>query len=140
MTGDKIFLDTNVFVYAYDVSAGIKHKKAQEIIVALWDSGNGVLSTQVLQEFFMIVTKKIPNLLDPMIVKQIISDFLKWNVVVNNGETILKSIELHRKHYYSFWDSMIIQSAIDGNADILFSEDFADDKTIEGVKIKNPFK
>ena len=64
MEGDKVFLDTNIIIYAYDLSAGEKHKKAKNILLELWDSGLGVISTQVLQEFFVNVTQKIPKSLD----------------------------------------------------------------------------
>jgi len=56
MPGAKIFLDTNVLIYAYDVSAGERRKKAEKILVDLWESGKGLLSTQVLQDFFVSVT------------------------------------------------------------------------------------
>ena len=64
MEGDKVFLDTNIIMYAYDVSAGEKHEIAKKILVELWDSGLGVISTQVLQEFFVNVTQKIQKPLD----------------------------------------------------------------------------
>ena len=139
MKGDKIFLDTNIVVYAHDTSAGEKHKVAEKLMQDLWDSGLGVLSAQVLQEFFVIVTKKIPKPLDIKITKEIISDLLKWEVVINNGDSILDAIEIHLRHRYSFWDSMIIESAIKGGASLLLSEDLPDGEVINGVTIKNPF-
>lgn len=139
MIEDRVFVDTNILIYAHDTSAGIKHKKAQDIIVDLWESGLGILSIQVLQEFFVCVTNKISKPLTLDKTKEIIESLLKWNIVVNDGEFILKAIEIHRRYRYSFWDSMIIQAAIKGNANFLLSEDLSNDQIIEGVRVKNPF-
>ena len=72
--------------------------------------------------------------------KDIISDLLRWEIVVNDGDSILEAIELHSRHKYSFWDSLIIQAAIKGGASLLLSEDLAGGQTIHCVAIKNPFK
>ena len=95
MPGAKIFLDTNVLIYAYDVSAGERREKAEKILVDLWESGQGLLSTQVLQEFFVSVTRKIPQPLALKAAKQIVNDLLSWDIVVNDGDSILEAIELH---------------------------------------------
>ena len=139
MKEDKTFLDTNILVYAHDVSAGKKHEIAKNIVLELWNSWNGLISTQVLQEFFVIVTKKIQIPIEINTTKEIINSLLKWDVVINDGKTILEAIEIHKKYKYSFWDSMIIQSAINGGAEILLSEDLPDGEIVEGIKIKNPF-
>ena len=139
MPGDKIFLDTNIIVYAYDTSAGEKHEKAANTIVDLWDSGLGLISTQVLQEFFVTVTAKLPKPLETGPASEIISDFLKWDVVINDGDIILDAIEIQTEYGYSFWDSMIITSAIKGGADLLFTEDLTDGHSIKGVAVVNPF-
>ena len=139
MPGDKIFVDTNILVYAYDVSAGEKHKIAHKTVADLWNSGSGVLSTQVLQELFVTITQKIPKPVDIDLAKEIVSDLLKWNIVVNDGESILGAIEIHKKYKYSFWDSMIIESALKGRCSILLSEDLAEVQ-VGSVIIQNPFK
>lgn len=135
----RVFLDTNIIIYAYDVSAGDKHEIAKKIMIDLWDSGSGVLSTQVLQEFFINATQKIPKPLDIERAKEIVNDFLKWDVVINDGESILEAIEIHKKHKYSFWDSMIIRAAISSGCVTLLSEDLSDGQNIGSIKIKNPF-
>lgn len=139
MRDDRVFLDTNIITYAYDTSAGEKHRRANKILVDVWDSGNGVLSTQVLQEFFVSATKRIQKPLDVITAKEIVSDLLSWDIVVNDGESILKAIDIHHRYHYSFWDSMIIQSAIKGSAVFLLSEDLSDGQIIKGVTIRNPF-
>lgn len=136
----KTFLDTNIVIYAYDGSAGKKHEMAQKIVMNLWDSGQGVLSTQVLQEFYVSVTKKIPKPLNIKLAKDIVRDFLKWDVIVNDGEAILGAIDIQTKHNYSLWDSMIIYAAISSGAALLLSEDLSHGQSIGGVTIKNPFR
>ena len=99
----KVFLDTNIIMYAYDVSAGEKNEIAKKILVQLWDSGLGVISTQVLEELFVIVTQKIPKPLEKRLAKDILSDLLKWDVVINSGESILEAVEIILRYGYSFW-------------------------------------
>ncbi|MFH1287084.1 MAG: PIN domain-containing protein [bacterium] len=139
MIENKTFLDTNILVYSHDISAGHKHSIACGIIRDLWENRLGVISTQVLQEFFITVTKKISSPLDKKIAKEIVRDLMEWDVVINDKESILDSIDIHSKYKYSFWDSMIIQAAARGGAKILFSEDMSDSRIVNGVKIINPF-
>jgi len=140
MREDKVFIDTNVLVYAHDISAEEKHDIAKKIILDLWESKCGVLSTQVLQEFFVCMTRKINKPLNAGAAKEIVIELLKWEVVVNDGEEIMRAIEIHQKYKYSFWDSMIINAAISGGANLLLSEDMHDGQETESVEIKNPFK
>jgi predicted nucleic acid-binding protein len=140
MPDDKIFVDTNIMIYAYDGSAGQKHVTAAAILSDLWRSGLGIVSTQVLQEFFVNVVNKIPKPLDKQQAREVVQDFLKWQVVVNGGDTIIEAIDIHLRYGYSFWDSMVIESAIAGGADLLLSEDLQNGQVISGVMIKNPFK
>lgn len=139
MPEGKVFIDTNIIIYAYDISSGTKHEIAKKILVNLWNSGLGVLSTQVLQEFFVNVTQKIPKVLNLDTAKDVVNDFLQWDAVINDGESILEAIEIHKKHKYSFWDSMIIVAAIRGKCSTLLTEDLSDGQTFKEVKIKNPF-
>ena len=139
MSGDRVFIDTNVLVYGYDTSAGAKHQKARKILADLWGSGLGVVSTQVLQEFFVTVTRKLPKAMDPGAAKAVVSDLLNWDVVTIDGSTILNAIDLHESHRYSFWDSLIVVAAEKGGCALLFSEDLSSGQTVGGVTIRNPF-
>jgi len=139
MSEDKTFIDTNIIIYAYDVTAGRKHKTAGIILADLWNSGLGVISTQVLQEFFVNVVQKIPRPVDKQQAKEIVRDFLKWHVVVNTGDSIIDAIDICLRFGFSFWDSMIIEAAIKGGATVLISEDLQDGQIVSGVTIKNPF-
>ena len=94
----------------------------------------------VLQEFFVNVTQKIPKQLDNRLARDIVSDLLKWDVVVNDGESILEAVEILLRYGYSFWDSLIIEAAIRGGAGALLSEDLTHGQTINGVAIENPFQ
>ena len=139
MSEHRIFIDTNILIYAYDISAGEKHAIASNILADLWNSRLGVVSTQVLQEFFVNVVQKIQRPIGIRLAKDIVRDLLKWHVVVNNGVSILDAIDIHDRYGYSFWDAMIIEAAIKGGAAILMTEDLQDGQTIDGVSIKNPF-
>ena len=135
----KTFVDTHVIIYAYDVSAGDKHRAAARILSGLWESGNGMVSTQVLQEFFAGVTRNLPKTIEKDLAKDIVKDLLKWQVVVNTGEFILDAIDVCLRFGYSFWDAMIIEAAIKGGAALLLSENLHDGQVIGGVEIRNPF-
>ncbi len=140
MRDDKVFIDTNILVYAYDISAGAKHEEAVAIMSDLWNTGRGVTSMQVLQEFFVNATGKIPKPLDIMTARDVVRDFLKWSPVPINGEVIVDAIDIHAAHKYSFWDSLIIASAIESGAGTLLTEDLSDKHKIKNIVIRNPFK
>lgn len=139
MKEDKVFLDTNILVYAYDISSGSKHDVARNIVADLWNFRTGVLSIQVLQELFVTVTKKIPKPLDVKTTRDIVRDFLLWEVVDNDGELMMAAMDVQMKYHYAFWDSLIIAAAIKSGASILMTEDLNNGRIIEGVLIKNPF-
>lgn len=139
MKGERLFVDTNILVYAYDISAGEKHAAAKGVLNELWDGGNGLVSTQVLQEFFVTVTRKISKPMDASAAKEIVKDLLKWKVVTVSGGLILDAIEVQQKYKYSFWDSLIIASGIHSGASAILSEDLSDRQKIKGIVIRNPF-
>ncbi|HHF51416.1 MAG TPA: PIN domain-containing protein [Candidatus Aminicenantes bacterium] len=136
---DKVFLDTNIIVYAHDRSSGKKNAIAKEIIGYLWESKKGVISVQVLQEFFVCVTQKISNPLQIKSARMILEYLSTWEVVVNDKHITLQAIDIQDKFKFSFWDSLIIQAAVQGQAGILLSEDLLDGQVVMGTKILNPF-
>jgi len=139
MSGSKTFLDTNIIVYAFDASAKRKHEIARQILIDLWDSGRGMISTQVLQEFYVTVTQKIPKPLDRKWAIQTIKDLLHWDVVVNDGDAIMEAVDIQTRCRFSFWDAMIIQAALRGGASVILSENLDGGGKVPGVSIKNPF-
>ena len=139
MSGERVFLDTNIIVYAYDRTAGRKHEIARDLLIDLWNAGGGLVSTQVLQEFYVTVTKKIGSPLPGPAAREIVEDFLSWAVVPNDGESILAAIDLHVADKISFWDALIIAAAHKAAADILLSEDLSEGRAFGSLVIRNPF-
>jgi predicted nucleic acid-binding protein len=134
------FVDSNILVYAYDISQGEKHTQAKTLLLALWESGLGCVSIQVLQEFFVNVTRKSQFPLSPDQAAQVIQDFSDWSVHRPGVKDIVAAIELHQRYQVSFWDAMILQSARQSGCGVVWSEDLSDGETYAGVKINNPFK
>ncbi len=137
---DKMFVDTNILVYAHDLDAGDKHEIATGVVSDLWESGNGVISTQVLQELYVTLTQKVPSHPKKSQVRRILNNYLAWDLAVNNGQTILQASEIEENYNISFWDAMIVSAAYSKNAAILLTEDLNEGQQIEGIKIVNPFK
>lgn len=133
------FIDTNVLVYAHDISAGLKHERAKNLIKELWNSELGCISIQVLQEFYVTVTRKICNPIPPEIAASIISDLGHWRMHTPDIADILGAIEIQKSYNLSFWDSMIIQSAKRLNCYCIWTEDLNHGQAYEGIKILNPF-
>lgn len=137
---DLQFVDTNILLYAYDVSAGKKHEIAKELLKELWDTRKGCLNTQVLQEFYVTITKKVKKPLSPSQASQIISDLGVWNLDTPDVGDILEAIKISQRYIISFWDSLIICSAINLDCDIIWSEDLNSEQYFDKVKVINPFK
>jgi predicted nucleic acid-binding protein len=135
-----IFLDTNILVYAYDKDEKTKHEKAKDILTDCWNERSGLLSTQVFQEFYVTVTRKLPSKLSANEARETIKDFLSWPVHQITATDIFSASELEEKYGYSFWDSLVITAAQASGAAILYSEDMQDGQQIDGLKIINPFK
>ncbi len=137
---DKVFADTNILIYAHDVDAGFKHDISVLTITELWEKRNGVLSVQVLQEFYVNVTRKIHKPISRSEARAVIKNYLLWHVQANRPETIVLALEMEEKHCLSFWDAMIVAAAYQAVAKIILTEDLNHGQKIEGILIKNPFK
>jgi len=136
---NRQFVDTNILVYAHDISAAEKHTIAKTLVSEIWRSGNGCLSIQVLQEFYVTVTQKVRKLLSPENASRIIADLSFWHVHAPDATDVLRAIEIQQRYKISFWDAMIIQSAkVFGDA-IIWSEDLNPGQAYERVKVVNPF-
>jgi predicted nucleic acid-binding protein len=136
---ELIFVDTSILVYAHDTSAGEKYRLAQEQITALWDSGKGCLSLQVLQEFYVTVTRKIARPMPTAVARQIVAELSYWRLHCPGSDDLLKAIDLQQHYQLSFWDAMIVQSAARLGCKTLLSEDLSAGQVIEEVQIVNPF-
>jgi predicted nucleic acid-binding protein len=137
---DKCFVDTNILVYAHDSSAGLKHQRAKALIESLWESGLGVLSTQVLQEICINLRRKISNPLPIDEVRQLIRDYSTWEVIINTSESVLEALDIKARYKTSFWDALIVQAADTAGASILYSEDLADGQKYGATRVVNPLE
>lgn len=133
------FVDTNILIYAHDLDAGDKHTRAASVVRALWQSGLGVISIQVLQEFYVNVTRKIPQPLSPIDARGLIGAYSAWHVESPSAETVLAASEIQERNRLSFWDAMIVASALQSKVEIILSEDMNHGQLIEGMRIENPF-
>jgi predicted nucleic acid-binding protein len=134
----RAFLDTNVLVYADDADAGLKRTKAQALVVSALATGDAVISTQVLQEYFSVATRKLSVAAE---VAQKKAEVLAALVAITiDADHIIESIKLLRLYDVSFWDALIIHAARRAGCDRLFTEDLQAGQRIEGVEIVNPFE
>jgi len=140
MSGDKIFVDTNILVYSHDVDAEQKHQIAQNILLELWKNRNGVLSVQVLQEFYVTMTRKVLHPIPPNSVRNIIRDYFSWHIEINDLNSILIASRIGEDYKISFWDALIVAAALKAKADKILTEDLQAGQIIEGIPIENPFK
>ena len=131
------FLDTNVLVYADDLDAGNKRERAQRLLAEILAGGDGVLSTQVLQEFFSISTRKLG--VDPTIARRKVELLAQMDLVRIDLDLILAAIDLTRLHSFSFWDALIVRAASTAGCGVLLTEDLQHGQVVEGVRIENPF-
>jgi predicted nucleic acid-binding protein len=135
---EKYFVDTNILIYAHDRSAGVKHDRARQAVEHLWNTGEGVLSTQVLQELCINLRRKVAKPLGIDEVRQLIQDYLSWEVVVNTPESVLQALEIEVRHKISFWDALVLQAAESAGAAVLYSEDLATGHRYGTIQVVNP--
>jgi predicted nucleic acid-binding protein len=134
------FVDTNILVYAEDRDAKEKHAVSRDLVVQLWNTRDGVLSVQVLQEFYVTVTRKLKRPLTSSKALEIVEEYLTWTVVENTGHLLTEAIVLQQKAQLSFWDAMVVRAAIEANCKYLYSEDVNVDRRYGSLIVVNPFK
>lgn len=133
----KTFVDTNVLIYAHDVDAKAKHAIAKEILRELWRQRSGVLSVQVLQEFYVNVTRKIPSPLPRDAARLVVNSYSIWCTETTPTETV-EAFRIEDESRISFWEVLMVASAVKCGATRILSEDLNEQK-IAGVRIENPF-
>jgi predicted nucleic acid-binding protein len=136
---DRTFVDTNVLIYAHDVDVGRKHDVAKELLRDLWTSRTGVLSTQVLQEFYTNVTRKIRTPLAPSAARSVVALYTPWCLDTTTPADMVAAFQIEDDSKIGFWDALIVAMAIKVGATRLLSEDLNDGQVISGVTIENPF-
>lgn len=134
-----IFVDTNVLVYAEDLDSGAKHETARGLVLDLWDSAEGVLSIQVLQEYFVTVTRKMKQLMETRQALDAVGQYLTWECVENTGPLLLAAIRLADTARLSFWDAIIVQAAKAAGCRTLLTEDLNHGQYFGDLQVVNPF-
>jgi predicted nucleic acid-binding protein len=135
----KAFVDTYVLVYAHDSSAAEKYEQAKSLVRQLWIEKAGVLSTQVLQEFYVTVRKKVLRPRNVDTAKRWLSHYVNWRIIENDGIAIVEAIDIERRYQLSFWDALIVQAANRAGTTLLYSEDLNHGQRYGTVRVENPF-
>jgi len=133
------FVDANVLVYALDASAGPKREVARALLERLWASEAGVLSVQVLQEFFVTVTRKVERPLSLDAAEERVRELTAWHVFVPTADDVIAAIGVQRRAQLSFWDALIVHAAAESGCAVCWTEDLQDGQMLRGVRMRNPF-
>jgi len=133
----KVFLDTNVFVYAHDQAAADKQRRCREVISQATESGEGVISTQILQEFYVAATRRLG--VPPLAVKGVMKTLSVFEIVQVTPDLIQEAIDCSILNEVSFWDSLVLAAAAAAGCSTVLTEDLNTGQTILGVKVQNPF-
>lgn len=132
------FVDTNILIYAHDMSAGAKRSQSIELLKRLFDAGSGAMSVQVLCEFYAAATGKLR--MKPEKAEEILQDLEGWLLHRLSHADLLAASRLHCNHKLSWWDALILQSAMEMGCSVLWSEDFSHGQKYGALVIRNPFK
>jgi predicted nucleic acid-binding protein len=134
-----VFIDTNVLVYAHDASGGQRASRAREIVEQSWETGGACVSVQVLQEFFVTVTRKVPRPLTPRRASRIVENLTGWRVHAPQPEDVLAAIDIHVRSRIPLWDALIVRSALQLGCREILSEDLNPGPVHPGIRVRNPF-
>lgn len=138
-TDERIFVDTNVLLYAHDASETQKEPIARALLEGLWADRSGVVSTQVLQEFYVVATRKFDPPMARAEARELVALYAAWPVIQVDVELILGAAALEESETLSFWDALIIEAARRAGAARLLSEDLQAGRRIAGIVLENPF-
>jgi len=133
----KTFIDTNVLLYSVDGRDPRKQRRAREVLRTLLSESGGVISTQVLQEFYVAATRKLG--IEPLVAKSLLESFSALEVVTVDMDLIRDAIDCGILNQISFWDALIVVNAAKARCNRLWTEDMNAGQTIRGVLIENPF-
>ncbi len=135
---DRIFVDSNILIYAHDADAKSKREVAKAVLAELWSQRRGVLSMQVLQEFYVNVTGKISPPLPKPVARMVVNSYAVWGVETTPAE-ISTAFRIEDESRIGFWDALIVASAAKSGASRILSEDLNAGQMIAGILIENPF-
>jgi predicted nucleic acid-binding protein len=136
---DRTFIDSNILIYGHDADAGKKHEIAKSVLRELWAERTGVLSGQVLQEFYVNVTRKIRKPLSREEARRVVDSYAVWCAETTTVDDILTASKTEEHAKMSFWDALIMTLAAKTGAKRVLSEDLNPEQSIAGVTIVNPF-
>jgi len=137
---DRFFLDTNIFVYTFDAKSPAKARKAAELIRRAADTGAGIISYQVVQEFFSVAFRRFAQPISVAEAEQYLITVLRPLLAVHSSPAIyFEALRIAEKHRISWYDALIVAAAVEGQCEKLYSEDFQHGRKMEGVRIENPF-
>ncbi|MBI4754033.1 MAG: PIN domain-containing protein [Betaproteobacteria bacterium] len=139
MSADRMFVDTNILLYAHDRQEGLKRQRAQAILRDLWQQDSGALSLQVLQEFVANSARVLGEATARARVREIVSLYRAWVRQPTTPDTVLRAADIAELAKVSFWDAMIIAAAEAAAVRTLLTEDLNHGQIIAGVRIENPF-
>jgi predicted nucleic acid-binding protein len=135
---DVVFVDSNILIYAHDADAGLKRERAVATLRHLWESGSGRLSVQVLQEFYVNVTKKLATPVSRSTAREVVSSYGAWVKEPTTPATVTRAIDIAELAQIMFWDALIVASAEEVQATHIYSEDLNAGQVIAGIRIVNP--
>ncbi len=138
MSGN-VFVDANVFVYLFDADDPTRQDIARSLIDRLAKEATIVVSTQVLQEFYVSVTRKLAEPLPSQHAMEATRGLSAYRVVQLDPSMIFAAIALHEKEKTSFWDALIVRAALESGCELLMSEDMQHGRRFEDLKVDNPF-
>ncbi|MGA2967496.1 MAG: PIN domain-containing protein [Terriglobales bacterium] len=136
----KCFVDTNILIYAHDREAGLKHERARQLVEHLWTTGQGALSTQVLQELCVNLRRRVAHPLASDEIAKLIEDYLSWEIVINSPQSIIAALGIEARYKVSYWDALILHAAESCGAAVLYSEDLAHGQRYGGVEVVDPLR
>jgi predicted nucleic acid-binding protein len=134
----RSFFDTNVLIYADDKAAPAKQRRALDLVAEHRRAGTGVVSLQVLQEYFVTITRKLR--VDQRIARRKVELLAEFDIASTDVTDILAAIDLHFLHGFSFWDALVMRSAKQAGCSVLLTEDMQETREIDGIRIVNPFR
>lgn len=135
-----VFVDTSVLTYAHDPRERHKSATADALLTELWRSGDGALSTQVLQEFYNVATTRLEPKLSPRTARTIVADYAEWAAVETTPQLIVSASILHERHSISFWGAMIVEAAVLAGAEVLLTEDLQHGRKFGELTVHDPFR
>lgn len=136
---ELVFVDTNVLVYARDASDPSRNTQAMHWMEMLWRDRCGRISTQVLSEYYVTVTRKLKPGLSQQEAWDDVSALMTWDPLPTDRALLQRGWELRRRFQLGWWDSLLVGAAQAQGCSILLSEDLQDGSILGGVVIRNPF-